>query len=242
MRWARTTDVKERSSRLKSKFYKRHGEQAGKEGLPVFPGSNRHDQGATVNKRRKRNDDEETRRQLDAELDHFLVEDESASNTLDLPLAGTQTSNDRGLGDRLQIQDEERLLLDYQLDSFLANGSAAAENSAEDNTNSQGRSLLERTAQTGTAIESRMPRDRNRQTKALPTRNRRKGRDDAVSTYRTDADGRWLHNAEIRGRGRRDYDDEGGFGMRAWSSERRRQPKGRKSQEELDRELDQLWK
>ncbi|KAF8511181.1 hypothetical protein JB92DRAFT_2935896 [Gautieria morchelliformis] len=234
MRWARTTDIKEHSARVKSEFYKRHGERAGKEGLPVFPGS-RHGESTNGNKRRKRNDDEETRRQLDAELDIFLTEDENASsNPLALPLAGTQNSAIRRAEDRSKIEEQERRMLDHELDSFLANGSVAT-------VANPGPSLLERTTGTGMSDESRLPRDRSRRPKALPRRGRRKGQDNAASTYRTDADGRWLHNAEIPSRRERDY-DESGFGMRAWSSEQTRQPKDRKTQEELDRELDQLWK
>lgn len=241
MRWARTTDVKERSARLKSKFYKRHGEQAGK-GLPVFSDSKRHAQAVTGNKRRKQNDDEEVKRQLDAELDLFLEEDESALNPLDLPLAGTENRKSRGPEDRLRIQEETRRILDDQLDYFVANGSEATEKSPESNWTSSGRSLLERTSRSDISTQSRLPREGTRQTKPLPRRSRRKGRDDTVSTYRTDANGRWLHNAEVTSRSRGYYDDDDGFGMRGWSSEQPQQPKVQKSQEELDRELDQLWK
>ena len=56
-------------------------------------------------------------------------------------LAGMQASNDRGPEDRLHLQEEKHCILDYQLDqldSFLENGGVAAENSTEDNTDSQG--------------------------------------------------------------------------------------------------------
>jgi hypothetical protein len=241
MRWARATDIKEHSARVKSEFYKRHGERAGKEGLPVFPGSN-HGESTNGNKRQKRNDEEETRRRLDAELDLFLKEDENApSNPLALPNSGKEDSAIRRPEDRSKNQEQERRILDYELDSFLANGDVETVANPAGSTTSQGPSLLERTTGTGMSNESRLPRDRSRRIKALPRRGRRKGQDDAASTYRTDANGRWLHNAEIAGRRERDY-DESGFGMRAWSSEETQQPKIRKTQEELDRELDQLWK
>jgi hypothetical protein len=252
MRWARTTDVKERGARVKSEFYKRHGEQAGKDGLLPFRSSTAHDGATSGNKRRKQND-VETRRQLDAELDVFLVDDEASSTPLDVPAAGTQSNNARRSEDRRQMEEEKRRILDYQLDSFLANGGVPdatmdpAGSSVEDtNTTSQGPSLLERTTRTGTSMRSRSPKDRSRHVKRLPRRGRRKEHDDTESTYRTDVNGRWLHNAEVKSnRRRRDDYDDGGFGMRAWSEERQtwqQQPKIRKTHEELDRELDQLSK
>lgn len=245
MRWARTTDVKERGARVKSEFYKRHGERAGKEGVPLLQALAASDGLINGNKRRKRNGDE-TRRQLDAELDVFLVEDEGTSPIpLDLPPAGTQRP--KRPEDRMQMEEEQRRLLDYELDSFLATGGVPdatmdpAESNVEDNTMSQGPSLVERT-RTDTSKRSR---DRNRHMKRLPRRDRRKEHDDTESRYRTDVNGRWLHNSEVyRSRRRRDDYDEGGFGMRAWSDERqaRQQPKIQKTHEELDRELDQLSK
>jgi hypothetical protein len=64
MRWARPEDVKERGARNKSKFYERHGSNAGKEGQNIFFASEEHTSGG----KRKRGDweeDEEKRRRLD---------------------------------------------------------------------------------------------------------------------------------------------------------------------------------
>lgn len=248
MRWARTTDVKEHGARLKSEFYKRHGDTAGKEGLPEFRALKIQDEGFKGNKRRKRNDDA-TRRQLDAELDVFLVEDESASsNSLAISPSGMQTNRTRQPVDLLQVQEEKRRILDEELDSFLANESTTdmtfepPDSNVESTTASQGPSLLERTARASPS-RARSPLERNRHGQRLSRSSRRKGQDESgPKTYQTDANGRWLHNAEVfnRRKRRNDYNDEGGFGMRAWSDERPRQPRNRKTQAELDRELDQM--
>ena len=64
MRWARPEDVKEKGARNKSKFYERHGSNAGKEGQNVFFTPEERITGG----KRKREDweeDEERRRRLD---------------------------------------------------------------------------------------------------------------------------------------------------------------------------------
>ncbi|KAF8583960.1 hypothetical protein K439DRAFT_1180838 [Ramaria rubella] len=244
IRWARGTDVKERGARVRSEFYKRHGEMAGKEGLPDILGSRGHEEGRNGAKRRKRDNDEEMKRQLDAELDVFLVGDSHSTSR-----GEPQANKTRRPEDRLQVQEEKRRILDYELDSFLARGgdiedadllNNAGEEGKEGSATAQGPSLLERT--TGTTSRSRSPRDHTRQVRSLPRRARRGGQD-SITRYETDADGRWLHNEEVTQRRRNDGFDEDGFGMRAWSNERdqSRRSKLRKTQEELDRELDRLW-
>ena len=64
MRWARSEDVKEMGARNKSKFYERHGSNAGKEGQNIFFTSEER----TAGGKRKREDweeDEEKRQRLD---------------------------------------------------------------------------------------------------------------------------------------------------------------------------------
>jgi hypothetical protein len=65
MRWARPEDVKERGARNKSKFYERHGSNAGKESQNIFfPSEER----STRTKRKREDweeDEEEKRRKLD---------------------------------------------------------------------------------------------------------------------------------------------------------------------------------
>ncbi|EFI27639.1 hypothetical protein CC1G_14565 [Coprinopsis cinerea okayama7 len=94
MRWATKDDVKKKGARKESEFYKKHGRLAGKElingrDIPTLPGA--------ANRKRRRDemeeDDDAIRARLDRELDEFLAEEpdsedgragkESASNPED---------------------------------------------------------------------------------------------------------------------------------------------------------------
>ncbi|CDO74100.1 hypothetical protein BN946_scf185043.g150 [Trametes cinnabarina] len=69
MRWARVDDVKKKGAKAESQFYKKYGENAGK----TF------EDGPRPMKRRRGGDEESEeleRARLDAELDHFLADDE----------------------------------------------------------------------------------------------------------------------------------------------------------------------
>jgi hypothetical protein len=77
MRWARVDDVKAKGAKSKSKFYQKHGENAGKEGAALAPTI------SSSRKRARRDDDDDGGRdrgedaeakkaRLDAELDSFL--------------------------------------------------------------------------------------------------------------------------------------------------------------------------
>lgn len=60
MRWARQDDVKKKGAKQQSKFYKKHGDNAGKESLGAPPANKR---------RREEGDDSALARRLDMELD-----------------------------------------------------------------------------------------------------------------------------------------------------------------------------
>lgn len=92
MRWATPEDVKERGAKNKSEFYRKYGEDAGKEpfadpdgsGLrPLSMGSADGSDG-TRRKRRRRGDDDDVversvKARLDDDLDAFLAEDDTPS-------------------------------------------------------------------------------------------------------------------------------------------------------------------
>ena len=65
MRWARKDDVKQKGAKSQSKFYRRHGEMAGKDGKGFFDD--------VPSKRRRRETDEEIRARLDQDLDAFAA-------------------------------------------------------------------------------------------------------------------------------------------------------------------------
>ena len=65
MRWARPEDMKEKGARNNSKFYERHGSNAGKEGQNVFFASNEHTSGGKRKREDWEEDEEERRRRLD---------------------------------------------------------------------------------------------------------------------------------------------------------------------------------
>ena len=82
MRWAKADDVKKKGAKNESQFYKRHGKTAGKE---LFNGRD-----LPPSKRRRRDDDsindEQRKAELDDQLDQFLAEDdEDLSNQDDEP-------------------------------------------------------------------------------------------------------------------------------------------------------------
>lgn len=65
MRWARPEDVKERGARDKSRFYERHGSNAGKEGQNIFFASEERTSGSKRKREDWEEDEEEKRRRLD---------------------------------------------------------------------------------------------------------------------------------------------------------------------------------
>lgn len=65
MRWARSEDVKEKGARNKSKFYERHGSNAGKEGQNIFFTSEERSTGSKRKREDWEEDEEEKRRRLD---------------------------------------------------------------------------------------------------------------------------------------------------------------------------------
>ncbi|KAF8529261.1 hypothetical protein BU17DRAFT_80462 [Hysterangium stoloniferum] len=226
VRWARPSDVKERGARDKSEFYKKFGESAGKN---VIPGSSK-----PVGIRN--GNDEVTRSRLDAQLDSFQDGNKVFNLSLERPSSDVDA--------RKRNEDERRRRLDHELDAFLAGGDddlvlENVEAGQEDGELLSRPSLLERTRRTS---RSRSPR-RRREAKALKRPDIRSDRDNPRRQYQTDSDGRWLHNAEVAQMRRRrtDYDAEV-FGMRAWDDERavprRKQKKARKTQDDLDRELE----
>jgi hypothetical protein len=85
MRWARGDDVKKKGAKKESKFYQKHGADAGKE---VYP-----DIGEGLQKRRRREVMEEEiqqKAQLDEELDEFLAEDSADT----VPLSHSKMRSD----------------------------------------------------------------------------------------------------------------------------------------------------
>ncbi|KAG2148012.1 hypothetical protein DEU56DRAFT_869701 [Suillus clintonianus] len=64
MRWAKGDDVKKKGAKKESKFYKKYGETAGKEG-----------EGGEASQKRRRRDDPTVRNRLDDDLDAFLGAD-----------------------------------------------------------------------------------------------------------------------------------------------------------------------
>jgi len=227
VRWARPSDVKARGAREKSEFYKKFGETAGKNvssGLSKPVGIHN-------------GNDEDVRRRLDAQLDSF----QNGNKAFNL-------SQERPNGDvdaRRRNEEERRRCLDDELDTFLASGGdnlvlENVETSQEGGELSSRPSLLERTRRTS---RSRSPR-RRRDAKSLKRPDLRSDRENP-RRYQTDSDGRWLHNAEVAQMRRRrtDYDAEVS-GMRAWDDERamprRKQKRARKTQDDLDRELEEF--
>ncbi len=65
MRWARPEDVKERGAKNKSKFYERHGSNAGKESQNIFFTPEERTSGAKRKREDWEGDEEEKRRRLD---------------------------------------------------------------------------------------------------------------------------------------------------------------------------------
>jgi Nuclear cap-binding protein subunit 3 len=65
MRWARTEDMKEKGAKNKSKFYERHGSNAGKEGQNVFFAPEERTSGGKRRREDWEEDEEEKRRRLD---------------------------------------------------------------------------------------------------------------------------------------------------------------------------------
>lgn len=70
MRWAKVDDVKKKGSMMESKFYQRHGTSAGKE---LFDGR---EMPPTKRRRGSLEDEEIQKARLDEELDQFLAEDD----------------------------------------------------------------------------------------------------------------------------------------------------------------------
>ena len=144
--------------------------------------------------------------------------------------------------DRARDQDDQRRALDSELESFLASGDSAeeptdsAETGVAEDYVTRGSSLLDRTAHSVFGEQPSRRRDRQYR---LPPRRGRRAKDGSRHRYETDEDGRWLHNAEVKQREGRNAYDEGRSGMRAWADESRR-PKRRKTQAELDQELEQF--
>ncbi|KIJ26973.1 hypothetical protein M422DRAFT_785054 [Sphaerobolus stellatus SS14] len=256
MRWALPSDQKARDAKSKSQFYKRFGETAGKPG--VVPGTGRDEAYDTYLRRRE--DDEETRRQLDAELEGFVQEEETGDVSLGNRMGGRR-SNKRGFND-----EDKRRMLDQELDAFLAAGETEditptlADQEMEEEPSQP--SLLERTRSSrsrspvrrngGSLLERTQRSSRSRSPIRRGTATSRRGRRERNETrYQTDEGGRWLHNAEVVQRRRRveEYDSRS-FGMRAWTDgtvpapapapARRSSKRGRTTQEELDRELEEF--
>ena len=78
MRWARKDDVKQKGAKRQSKFYRRHGEMAGKDGRGFFDDM--------PLKRRRRETDEEVRARLDQDLEAFAAGE-------DTPLSKMRSDN-----------------------------------------------------------------------------------------------------------------------------------------------------
>jgi len=232
MRWALKSDVKARDAKSKSQFYKRFGETAGKPG----------DTGDGSSGRRRM--DDVSREQLDAELDGFSHEEQRGEGALGSRLTGRQSTG------WSQTDEDKRRLLDAELDAFLAGGEDTGLDllSADQDTRvGSSQSLLARTRPRSS--RSRSPRRSSlleRTRSQSPVRRDGRGRRERPSTkYEVGEDGRWLHNAEVVERRRRvEKFDSRRFGMRAWNDEiSQRSPKiqnPRKTQEDLDRELEEF--
>lgn len=234
-------DTKSRDSKNKSEFYKRFGESAGKPAPPGSSAPSGTDDSYETYVRRL-NQVEAKKRQLDAELDEFLKDDEEQQTNV--RKGGRRGS--RASRNRPQTVEERQLLLDIELDNILAgNDIEEAINTGEE---APGPSLLERT-------RSQLPRRQRRPSRVerprRSSRSRSPSHRDQDKTedggngreYQTDENGRWLHNAEVTERKRRvSHFDPGRFGMRAWNDDppRRLPKKTRKTQEELDKELEEF--
>jgi len=97
MRWATSGDVKKKGAKVVSEFYKKHGENAGKE---VYRNGEMVREGPVSRKRRRGDEDEaSTRARLDAQLDSFLEE--------------------RPRRRQRQRQEKTQKELDDELDAFL---------------------------------------------------------------------------------------------------------------------------
>ncbi len=93
MRWAMSSDVKKKGAKHESEFYKRHGEDAGKEivdGRDLPPATQR-PRTTNGNGALREGDRDFERQRLDAELDQFLHESESDK---DLPMEGETTNTE----------------------------------------------------------------------------------------------------------------------------------------------------
>lgn len=149
MRIARAEDVKKRGARNASEFYKKHGMDAGKD-------PNAHAIGRVVvsveTKKRRRGvdsaDEEETRKQLDAELDHFLAENEDASPVVSLQ-ERLKPKQSRRLSDSASESGfETGMRSDHLVESasWGRRSGSPPSKMRSDYMDSRGRSLLERTS------------------------------------------------------------------------------------------------
>lgn len=222
IRWARTSDEKERGARSKSGFYKRFGEKAGKPANSALPGYQPDDT------RRIRSHREEVA-QLDADMDRFLNEDDVQTESLKQRIGGR-----RGID-----PEERRRQLDDELDRFLA-GEEVNVDAETEGKSDRPPTLLERTGRRRSAS----PR-RNSSQRQPARRQRREPREE--NRVKTDSNGRWLHNAEIAASRRRMKYSSDVKGMRAWNDDDvddttfdRPVKKYRKTIADLDRELEEL--
>ncbi|KAF5321858.1 hypothetical protein D9619_001218 [Psilocybe cf. subviscida] len=222
MRWARVDDVKKKNAMQMSKFYKRHGTSAGKE---LFNGRD-----LPAAKRVRRDDrdlsDAARKAQLDDELDQFLAHSDS-EREMDTPVEAADVE-----GDEPPASPPSKMRSDYI---------------AKD-----GRSLLDRTSSLRLVSDDR-PDLASRITAPLPRRTSRRGRNgDSLSDRIEESPSERLdwgpaperrERRERGGRGLRNGDREGSErheSRRNGGSERpvRSAPRPKKTQQELDDELD----
>jgi hypothetical protein len=222
MRWARVDDVKKKNAMQMSKFYKRHGTSAGKE---LFNGR---DLPPAKRVRREEKDisDAERKAQLDDELDQFLAQSDSE-----------REPDGRGEAVDAEVDEAPASPPSKMRSDYIAK---------------DGRSLLDRTSSLR-LVSDDTPDLASRITAPLPRRTLRRSRNSDNLTDRIEESASdkldWGPAPERRerrergGRGLRNRDREGSEShdsRRDGRSERavRSAPRPKKTQQELDDELD----
>lgn len=213
MRWAKAEDVKKKGAKNESQFYKRHGRSAGKE---LFNGR---DLPPPKRRRADSQDDERQKAELDDELDQFLAEDDDE----EMPTKEDDESD-------VPASPPSKMRSDYI---------------AKD-----GRTLLERTSLIRLHSSNDFPDLASRLTAPLPRRARGANGvpENSSERSRFPTSGRleWGYDDGRRSRRGRDFElfgrSDGQTRKRRREWERAGGERPRKTQQELDDELDAFLK
>ena len=222
MRWARVDDIKKKGAKRASQFYKKHGSNAGKE---LFNGRDLPPAQTAKRKRQDQEvDEEERRRELDKELDDFLAGDDVEDGARSSRKRTRYRSRSRSPSRTSSSNDPPASPPSKMRSDYIAQ---------------DGRTLLERTSLLRYHAQVSDPLDEppdlaSRLMAPLPRRRRRGGRGRSGPT-----DGEIELDVETlaRVRSTRDRHEWDGGGRERRTRERRGE-RPKKTQQQLDDELD----